>query len=286
MPFIKIIRPINCLFVALTTILGFAFLNDFLEINNFLYIIFATISAFFIAAAGYTINDYYDYEIDKINKPNRPLPKGDITLDTARMYGIYLFIIGCILSLFTMNYFCILIAVLNSIALYFYAKLLKKNLIIGNLLVAWNTCSTFIYGAILSSNLKNILPLICFSFLYTIIREWVKIIEDYDGDKKEKVKSIAIILGKQKTIYLIVFVAIILISSIFFFYIKSFMEETFFIVLLLLIFIPLTILIISLYRSMNKFTAEKIQRFMKLNMLSVVCFYIIYDILTFRIIRV
>lgn len=44
-------------------------------------------------SAGNVINDYFDYKIDLINKPQRPIPSGRISLDNAKtMHIFYLFL--------------------------------------------------------------------------------------------------------------------------------------------------------------------------------------------------
>ena len=89
---IEIIRPINCLMGALTVIIGL--LNTRLGIpldKFFINIILGIFTYILIAASGMVINDIYDIEIDKINRPERPIPRGSITLKQAKiLYSIYL----------------------------------------------------------------------------------------------------------------------------------------------------------------------------------------------------
>jgi len=277
--FLKVVRPLNCLFVMLTTLLGFWYLQSFGDIDMVFLSVIAGVSALLIAAGGYVINDFYDYEIDKINKPNRPLPKGEISLRAARAFSIVLLIVGVALAVFTRNVYCILVATINSITLFLYARFFKKSFIAGNIIVSWNACSTFLYGAILSYNLKNILPLVCFSFLYTLIREWVKIIEDYDGDMRQNVKSIAIVLGKNKTVRLLAIPSLVLIVSIAMFSVLGLYSYELYAVLSAIIIIPLVGFLIRLSKSLNTKTASNIQNYMKLNMLSVVLVYALHDII-------
>ena len=70
--FFRLIRLKNLLIIALTQIIvKFSFIDvlfphDFPSDTHFLLLVFSTV---FIAAAGYIINDIYDVETDKINKP-------------------------------------------------------------------------------------------------------------------------------------------------------------------------------------------------------------------------
>jgi len=280
--YIKITRPMNCLFVLLTTLLGYWYL---LESGGVWYLsLIVGLSALFIAAGGYVINDFYDYEIDKINQPERVLPKGLIALNTAYYYSIMLFVVGIILAILTRNVYCIGIALFNSISLFLYAKSYKKSLLLGNIIVSWNASSTFLYGAVLSSNMMNILPLIFFSFLYTLVREWVKLIEDYDGDLYEKVKSIATIYGKRITLYMTMAISAILIISVDVFSYQGFYVNELRLILRVLISTPLLIYLIILnrYLLINEIVS-KIQKCMKFSMLSIVLVFIINDIINIRI---
>ena len=279
---LKIIRPVNCLFATFTTFLGFWYLMDsspFSILHFPLPITLACLSTFLIAAGGYAINDFFDFEIDKINKPNRPLPKGEISLKQVKTYSMMLFVTGLIMAFFTRNQYCFVIAIINMLSLYLYAKDFKKTFLFGNFIVAWNACSTFIYGALISSNLRNIMPLVCFSFLYTVIREWVKTMEDFDGDIKENVKSIAVVCGKENTQKLLYIPAMVLIASVSFFYFTGHISTILFFILNAVIAIPLIAFLIVLSRKTDIFTFSKVQNYMKWNMLSIVFIFMTNDMI-------
>ena len=52
-------------------------------------IILAMLAVFFAMSAGNVINDYFDYKIDLINKPQRPIPSGRMQ---KTMHIFYLFL--------------------------------------------------------------------------------------------------------------------------------------------------------------------------------------------------
>ncbi len=103
---IEIIRPINCLMGALTVIIGLMNTRLGIPLDRLLInIILGVFTYIFIAAAGMVINDIYDIEIDKINRPKRPIPRGSINLKQAKLlFSIYL-IIGLALSIFHSIFF-------------------------------------------------------------------------------------------------------------------------------------------------------------------------------------
>ena len=211
---INIIRPINCIMGSLTVIIGL--LNtrtgiplDILLIN----LILGVLTYFFVAASGMIINDIYDLEIDKINRPNRPLPRGEISVSQAKFLFIFTFGIGILLSvvhwlLYALSGLNVVLVIFFGLIGWLYAAWGKKSGFYGNLMVAVSFSIGLIYGAVLNS---IIIPVYIYYFFLTsffllLSREIVKGCEDIEGDKEEGVKTLAIKLGiKSATIFSIVF---------------------------------------------------------------------------------
>jgi len=196
------------------------------------------------------------------------IPSGKIGPRAAYLYAILLFITGCILSYFTANIFCIIMAFANSLILYLYAKKYKKTLLLGNLIVSYSAASCFIYGGLSAGNLSNIIPIALFAFLFTLIREIVKDAEDITGDIKFNVNSIAIKFGKKAA--LVVSLILSLCITLLFEYLEylNYLSFRTFILSLLLITIPLLIILIYLYSNIDSKAAfSKSSSLLKLDML-------------------
>lgn len=144
------------------------------------------------------INDYYDYTIDMINRKERVLPSGMISPRKAKYYAICLFISGIIISVFLQNGWMIAIAALNSFLLYVYAMKSKRIHFWGNLLVAFVTASTFVFGSFITNNLRNAFFVALCAFFYSMIRELVKDIEDKNGDSSADAKTLPLLWGDKK----------------------------------------------------------------------------------------
>ncbi len=201
--FMSIIRVRNCLMTFIGVIVGASFIGyqDFLSLK----VMLAAIAAFILTGAGNVINDYYDYEIDKINRPDRALPSKRITKSDAWMLALTMFAIGLGLSKYVNDY-CLWIAILNTAVLVAYGKYSKKMFLLSNLIVSYLVGSIFVYGAF--SNTGNV-PLdmdkflliavisIC-AFFATLAREIVKDIEDMEGDRKKASTSLPIRLGEGR----------------------------------------------------------------------------------------
>ncbi len=200
---IEIARPINCLMGALTVVIGLLNTRSNVTLDKLtINIILGVLTYILLAAAGNIINDIYDIEIDKINKPKRPIPRGSISLKHAKGLFFFYLIIGIILSYINT---LILSLTLINLALAFsfgfitwvYAKWGKKSGFFGNIIVGVSFSIGLVYGAYLNS---SIIPPYIFYFFFTafsllVAREIIKGCEDIEGDKNQGVKTLAIKIG-------------------------------------------------------------------------------------------
>ncbi|MFX0155916.1 MAG: geranylgeranylglycerol-phosphate geranylgeranyltransferase [Candidatus Hodarchaeota archaeon] len=220
---IEILRPINDLMGSLTVIIGI--LNTRLGIDPLrliLNLILGVLTYFFIAGSGMIINDYYDIEIDKINRPERPIPRGSITLDQAKILWIMISLIGIVIAilnsiLFNIGYLNIILAVFFAFIGWLYAAWGKKSGFFGNIIVSVSFSIGLIYGAVLNNSL--IPPYIYYffltSFFLLLSREVIKGCEDIEGDKSQGVKTLAIQVGvKKSTITSLIFAVLAIIFFI------------------------------------------------------------------------
>lgn len=158
----------------------------------------AFLVAFLVCGAGNVINDYFDFEIDRINNPSRPLPSGKISLSAAQLYALGLFVSGVALSIF-INKYALLIAAFNSLLLYLYAwKIKKTGGISKNFTVSYLVASPFLFGGVAAGNALVTLLLALLAGLGNAGREIIKDIEDLEGDKKF-IKTLPMTIGIEKS---------------------------------------------------------------------------------------
>ena len=159
-------------------------------------LIFLTV--FLVTGAGNAINDYYDREIDAINRPSRPIPSGRVSPGAAFYYSLALFAAGC-LSAGMVNQICLGLAAFNSALLFLYARNLKATPLAGNIAVAFLTGSTFLFGGAatgLQGLEANKVPFLL-SFLVSMSREIAKDIEDMAGDLTGGARTLPILAGER-----------------------------------------------------------------------------------------
>jgi geranylgeranylglycerol-phosphate geranylgeranyltransferase len=122
--------------------------------------ILAFVVVFLVTAGGNVVNDYFDFAIDLVNKPDRAIPSGRITRPAA-----------------------FVLAALNTTLLILYSWRLKRSVLIGNLLVGYLTGSVFLFGGAAVSAIFIPGVLFVSAMLAITSREIVKDVEDLVGDK-------------------------------------------------------------------------------------------------------
>ncbi len=195
--YIEILRPLNCAMAAFAVFLGAGIASGSLSTD----VALACVVAFLVCGAGNVINDYYDYEIDRVNAPHRPLPRGAISLRAAKSYALLLFAAGVALAV-AIGAAAFALAAFNSALLYAYAWRIKRAGGLGkNLTVSYLVASPFLYGGIAAANPKATLVFVALAALANTSREIVKDIADVEGDRGE-CPTLPLRIGAERSSYI------------------------------------------------------------------------------------
>ncbi len=270
---IEILRPINDLMGTLAVIIGI--LNTrtgVVPLTLILNIIFGILIYFFIAGSSMVINDYYDIEIDKINRPERPIPRGSISLKQARLLWLTTILIGIILAfihslLFGIGFLNVIIVAFFAFIGWLYAAWGKKSGFIGNIMVGISFSIGLIFGAVLNS--FNI-PIHIYLFFLTssfllIAREIIKGCEDIEGDKGEGVKTLAIQIGiKKATIVSFIFAVLAIICFVLVVFTNILNLILFLISMAFGVIVVIISAILMLKRNLDRSDFKKISLFLKI----------------------
>jgi len=191
---VELTRPGNALAAGVLTFIG-AFVAGGLTAPT--STAFAVLATGFATGGGNAINDYFDREIDAINRPDRPLPRGAVTARAALAFSLALFAAAVGLTLL-LPPIAIAIAVVNLLALIAYTEVFKGLPGVGNALVAYLTGSTFLYGgAAVGGDLATVSVLFVLAAAATMAREIVKDVEDVAGDREEGLNTLPIAVGER-----------------------------------------------------------------------------------------
>lgn len=246
------------------------------------------LSTVLIAAAGYVINNIFDVETDRINKPNGVIIGRGISETNGYNIYIALNITGVAIGFYLSNViqrpgFATIFIFIASL-LYFYSTTLKQIMILGNLVVAFLLAISVviigvfdIFPAMAAENKAQMASLFSiltdyalFAFMINFIREIVKDIEDVDGDYNQGMNTLPIAIGISRTAK-IVFVISVIPFVLLLLYIKNyFVENGLFIATLysfILVLAPLLYFIIKIFTAKTKKDFHHLSTVLKLILL-------------------
>lgn len=268
---LRIIRPFNTIFIFLLTLFSYSLVIGSIDFS--LGVVLAALSMSSIAAAGYSLNDYFDYKIDLKNKPQKPIPNKKISRKEALVLSAFLFFLGLLASAFVNSKVFMTATVATMLLLVYGIK--GNNLgLSGDFLISFLTALVFVHGAFVATDTIPITIVIIAAAAFTINvgREIVKDIEDYDADKGSKL-TLPQKIGKYRSAILAIF---FLISNLMVAYIliPLYIAGMAFLLSLPLVF-PVLIKILKIIKSQDARTAKSSQEFMKVLMVIEFVFVII-----------
>jgi len=300
--YLHLVRYQNLLFIALVQVfIKYGLLEPLgvvttLSTFGFLLLVTATVC---IAAAGNIINDIYDVEIDKINKPNKVLIGKKIADRNANTLFIILNMIGVGIGFYLSNaigkpgFAALFIGI--SALLYMYASYLKGMLLVGNLLVSALVAMSLLIVALFdlfpaitlenqatqSIAFKIVLHYAIFAFCINFIREIVKDLQDINGDKKGNMNTLPIALGRKRTVSVVFILGVFMVLGIVFYMYEYLYNEQ-----ILLLYFLFAIVAPLLYFCIKAWDAETQKQFSFLSkLLKIIMFLGICSIPLFQMLK-
>lgn len=245
---VRLSRPINMILTAIT-VYFIALLSD-LSLQN-LTILFTALSAIFTGAAGNIINDIFDLEIDKINRKDRVLPSGKISVKTAWIVYFFCNLTALVLAYIYLNSAAFIIVIFTQVILFFYSYQFKYLPLLGNIVVAGILGLTFIYASISFDHILIGMIPASLAFLFSLTRELAKVIQDVEGDKMLGAKTLPIIWSVSKTKNLTTFIFILSLAALYIPFIFYGYKNTYFFLISLFVFLPGIVIIYKLKNAVS-----------------------------------
>ena len=175
-------------------------------------VIAACLAAALITAAANAVNDYFDVDIDRINRPERPIPSGQVGRNEALSFSI-VFFLGAIAVALKIHGAAVLTAVFFSLLLVAYSAKFKRTVLIGNVIVSLSTAAAFIFGGLAVGSVRAAIFPALFAFLMHLSREVIKDIEDMRGDHSQGAVTLPIRHGVKAAITVTVVLLTMLIAA-------------------------------------------------------------------------
>ncbi len=268
------------------------------EVDFHFYLI--ALTYLFIAAAGYIINDYFDINIDQVNKPKKVVVGAFISRRWVIFWHLLFSVLGIYISTIAFpfqSYWHIHLSnLLTILLLWFYSTNFKKDFLVGNivisLLTAWSIAvvyfSKYTIQEITHPSIsdtanfrfaKLMMLYAVFAFILTLVREALKDMEDIEGDAKFGCKTLPIVWGLKPTkiyisVWLVVVIACLAIIQL---YVIPFGWWYSIVYCIVFIIIPLTWVLYKLNSSFSSSDFHSLSTYVKLAMfagiLSMLFFY-------------
>lgn len=192
---LRLVRWENCVAVALTTMLGAHLAGGALTARALV----AASTVMLLHAAGTALNDRCDVAVDRLARPQRPLPSGRLSLEFADRLAAVLAVVGLALAAL-LGPVALAVAVLVVLASVAYAVRLKNTVLLGNLTVAALSAATVPFGAAVVRQWEVPTAAIqggVLVFAYMVAYEVLKCLQDVDSDGAAGIRTIATSWGPR-----------------------------------------------------------------------------------------
>ncbi len=180
--YIQLFRPGNCIMGIVGTFIAVWMAAGTDIVDYAVELILVAVLVFVFIAGGNALNDSIDYEIDKVSHPERPVPSGKITPDSARKIGYGMLTVSVLASLLSFDIGCIAVVLIAAALMVLYETRFKQRGFIGNITIAVLTGMLFLLGSAIVGNIMLNASVALLAMLVSIGREIAKDIEDEDGD--------------------------------------------------------------------------------------------------------
>lgn len=321
--FIRLTRPLNLFIIAFTMwLMRYFVLRPVVEVNEFelqlssLHFFLLVLSTVLIAAAGNVINDYFDQRTDRVNRPKNIIVGVHVKRRVAMLVHQVFNAIGLAIAVYVAwkigMWKLSIVSFFAAGSLWFYSVQFKKELFIGNIIIALLAGLVPLlvglyeipllikaYGANVREYFQIhrpgedaslyfqymfyfILGYSAFAFMLNFIREVQKDIADVKGDSRIGARTIPLVYGiknAKRIVGILIAIAMILLVVVQ----QMVVSDTYSLIYLIItILIPLTISLLINHRAVRRVQFIKAGNWLKVAMLfgilySVVHYYIYYS---------
>ena len=306
--FFRLIRWPNLVFIALTQFLFVycivkpVFNSSPVQPNvHGLNFVLISLSSLLIAAAGYIINDYFDLNIDQVNKPEKLVVEKIIKRRWTILWHILLSVAGIAIGFyidFTSHIWLLGFSNIVCVALlFFYSTTLKRRLLAGNIIISLLTSWVILvvawceYNHLIRTNnglhadkiLRETFLYAGFAFIISLIREVVKDMEDIEGDRRYGCRTMPIAWGVNATkvfvaVWLVVLIATLCIVQVYALRLEWYWSVVYCIIAIVM---PLIFILKKLFTAKSQQDYHKLSSLIKLVMFTGILSMIFFKIYSY-----
>ncbi|MEM1054493.1 MAG: geranylgeranylglycerol-phosphate geranylgeranyltransferase [Bacteroidota bacterium] len=213
---LRLTRPLNVvLFLAATALGGVLSMGGAaFEGEALSRLLLAMLSATLVGAGSMVVNDLYDVEIDKINRPDRPLASGRVSRRTAWIFYAVLSVVGIVLGALVSPLHGG-IAATSVLFLWAYSVALKGTVLLGNVAVGATIALGVLFGGLAAgAATASLWAGVLLGGTIVFVREIAKDVEDIEGDRAGGVRTLPIVWGERRALGLVLALIVAILVSL------------------------------------------------------------------------
>ena len=195
---LRLLRPFNAVLSLAAVALGAVLAAGRAAFDAPVPLALAVVSAALVGSASNALNDVVDLEIDRVNRPDRPLPSGAVSVRAARALWAALSAAGVAAG-------AAVSPALGGIALASVALLWGYNVRLkgtpgpGNVAASAVIAAALLYGALAVGGVgAAVWQGVALTFALVLSREITKDVEDAVGDAAHGARTLAVALGERR----------------------------------------------------------------------------------------
>jgi 4-hydroxybenzoate polyprenyltransferase len=215
---LSIFRPLNLFLLAATQLLAFLFLDNSPDIGHLFYpsVWLLITGTLMTTAAGYLVNDFFDMDRDTINKPEKVVI--GFWIKKRLLWPAYTLLnLVALLCSFLISVQLLLLFGTFIVLLFLYSWKWKDLPLLGNLLIAFLVAVSLLVVRHVNPNINTKLLMFyaMFAFFINWLREMIKDMEDFYGDKQFGAHTLAVLLGMTRSKYFVTGLTIFILALLF-----------------------------------------------------------------------
>lgn len=199
---VRLIRVLSSLAGGITVVLGLRLAGGEIAANASPL---TAVGGAIAAAVGLAnvVNDIWDVRVDAVNKSDRPLPSGRVSVSAAGVIAVVLattaLVLAARVSAATATWMALLLAVAVG-----YSLLLKDTVVVGNVVVALCASTPVLFGAmVVDAFPAPVWVGAGLVFLFMLTNETLKTISDHQADGSSGLRTVATVQGVRASVTLL-----------------------------------------------------------------------------------
>lgn len=155
---------------------------------------------------GFAINDYFDRDVDRINDPDRPIPRGAVTPRGALLVTGLSLGLAVVVTVVALPPLAGGLVGANVVALVAYTPLVKGRYGLGNLLVSALVGGAALLGGVAAGLTGPVVVMALLAVQMLFGLEVLKDLEDTAGDERAGLQTLPVVVGERRAVQVVLVV--------------------------------------------------------------------------------